>query len=79
MAVMSIRLWNNLKKQMTGNYKVSFVDYDEISDYALDAVVSMAEAGVISGMDTGEFAPKDNATRAQAAVIIYRLAVKYDD
>lgn len=78
-AVMSIRLWNVVEKQMTGNFRVSFTDLDEISDYALDAVTSMTEAGVISGMDTGEFAPKANATRAQAAVIIYRLAVKYDE
>ncbi len=78
-AVMSIRLWDAIGKQMTGNYKVSFTDLDEISEYALDAVTLMAEAGVVSGMETGEFAPKANATRAQAAVIIYRLAVKYDE
>ena len=42
-------------------------------------MTNLAEARIIRGMDTGEFAPLENATRAQAAVIIYGMAVKYDE
>lgn len=78
-AVMGVRLWNSIGKEMTGRYRASFTDFEKVSDYAIDAVTAMAEAGIVSGMDTGEFAPLENATRAQAAVIIYRMAVKYDE
>lgn len=78
-AVMCDRLWNSLAKGMTGPYRASFTDFEDISEYALEAVTNLAEAGIIRGMDTGEFAPLENATRAQAAVIIYGMAVKYDE
>ena len=78
-AVMCDRLWNSLGKEMTGPYRASFTDFEDISEYALEAVTNLAEARIIRGMDTGEFAPLENATRAQAAVIIYGMAVKYDE
>ncbi|MDO5396298.1 MAG: S-layer homology domain-containing protein [bacterium] len=52
--------------------KLEFIDSAEISDYAKESVAAMAEAGIISGSD-GKFAPKDFATRAQAAKIISML------
>ncbi len=78
-AVMGVRLWNSFGKEMTGKYKASFTDFETVAEYALDAVTAMAEAGVVNGTETGAFAPLDNATRAEAAVIIYRMAVKYDE
>lgn len=44
-----------------------------ISDYALGSVYAMKGIGVISGMEDNTFAPLDNATRAQTAVITDRL------
>ena len=44
-----------------------------ISDYAKDAVSYLAGAGIINGYDNGNFAPTDNATRAESAVLIYAL------
>ena len=77
--VMGMRLWNALNKEMAGRYRAEFTDLDEVSEYALDSVTAMAEAGVVNGFETGGFAPLANATRAEAAVIIYRMAVKYDE
>ena len=51
----------------------SFADSDEIAQYALEAVNSLAEAHVINGMDTDHFAPNGYATRAQAAKMVYEL------
>lgn len=48
-----------------------FADDSDISDYAKEAVYAVKGAGIISGMGENRFAPKNNATRAQAAKIIY--------
>ena len=45
-------------------------DRNNISDYALDAVVALAEAGIINGNENGEFAPQKCATRAETARLI---------
>ncbi|HHW00656.1 MAG TPA: S-layer homology domain-containing protein, partial [Clostridiaceae bacterium] len=52
---------------------VPFTDEAEISGYAKEAVAAIQKAGIIKGTGDGRFAPKNNATRAEAAVIIYRL------
>ena len=58
-------------------YSISaFEDFDSVSNYAKNAV-SFAEAnGIVKGMGDGNFHPKDSATRAEAAVIIYN-AIEY--
>ena len=43
-----------------------------ISDYAKDAVYAMYSENIISGYETGEFRPKNFATRAEAAVMLWR-------
>lgn len=55
---------------------VGFDDKIEISDYAKEAVGSLREAGIISGMENNMFRPKEKCTRAQVAYIIYK-AMKY--
>lgn len=51
----------------------TFADAADIADYAKEAVDSLATAGIINGMDEENFVPKANATRAQAARIIYMI------
>ncbi len=53
--------------------KIAFADSDTISDWAYDAVFELARAGVINGKGKDMFSPKMNATRAEAAVMLYRL------
>ncbi len=48
----------------------SFADDGEISDYAKTAVYTMKKNGVVNGIGDNRFAPKVNATRAEAAKII---------
>lgn len=50
-----------------------FEDYEMISDYALDGVVQMAELGIVKGDENGRIRPFDHTTRAEAAMIMYRL------
>lgn len=51
--------------------KVDFADADKIGAYAVDAVTTLQMGGIINGMTADTFAPAENATRAQAAKILY--------
>ena len=50
-----------------------FADKADISDWAVSFVARAFELGIIKGMSENEFKPLENATRAQAASMIYRL------
>ncbi|MBQ3462169.1 MAG: S-layer homology domain-containing protein, partial [Clostridia bacterium] len=52
----------------------SFSDRDEITDAFVNSVDAANVYGLINGMGDGTFAPKANLTRAQATVIITKLA-----
>jgi hypothetical protein len=51
---------------------VKFNDGSIVSDYAKNAVAVVAHRGIVKGSDN-KFMPKQNATREQVAVMIYRL------
>lgn len=61
---------------MTDEDKPDFSDAGEIGEYAVNAVGTLYNKGIVSGMGDGSFAPKDFATRAQAAQMIYKLISK---
>lgn len=50
-----------------------FTDSAEISDYAIDAVSALYNMGIISGYTDGSFGPKNNASRAEAAKMLYSV------
>ena len=56
--------------------KREFVDADSIEAYAKEAVMALSKAGIIVGNNNGSFLPKNNMTRAEAAVVFYRLLTK---
>ncbi|EOD01787.1 S8 family serine peptidase [Caldisalinibacter kiritimatiensis] len=58
--------------------ELTFEDKDEISEEALEAVAIAYNNGIIKGMTETTFAPKANATRAHAAVMIYRMLETLD-
>ncbi len=51
--------------------KIDFADAAQIGAYAAEAVTTLQMGGIINGMTADTFAPQDNATRAQAAKILY--------
>ncbi|MBD3919983.1 S-layer homology domain-containing protein [Paenibacillus sp. PR3] len=51
----------------------SFSDASTIHGWASDAVALTAQLGIMQGNPSGEFAPRDLATRAEATVVIGRL------
>ncbi len=54
--------------------EVSFEDFEQISDYAADAVKVMVGAGVMNGYDDNTIKPKGEITRAEAVAVIFRAA-----
>lgn len=52
---------------------VSFADHALIDDWAKDYVASASSMGLFSGDERNFFNPHNNATRAEAAAVIYRL------
>lgn len=53
--------------------KKEFADSSRIQDYAKEAVAVCQTAGIVDGMDEVNFAPRDSATRAQIAAVLYRF------
>lgn len=51
----------------------TFTDEGKIAEYAKDAVKRLSACGVVNGVGDGRFYPEGNATRAEAAKIIYEL------
>ena len=63
------RDWDNERR-----YPIfSFKDSDEIDEKYISYVVEAYDLNYIDGMEDGRFAPKENLTRAQAAVVMNNL------
>lgn len=54
-------------------YATDFLDSADIKYYAIDAIKFLQEADILSTMGTGYFEPEASFSRAEAAVIIYKL------
>jgi len=52
---------------------VSFTDSERISPWAAGAVNRIVASGVMGGYPEGDYKPQGNATRAEAATVIYKL------
>lgn len=63
----------------TKNPGIDFFDISNISNYAYKSIVTMQKAGIINGDNMGNFNPKDNIKRAEAAKIIYLLLNYHSD
>ncbi len=70
---MAVLLFRAGKMDPSDNEKDVFYDSNEISDYAKSAVFALYEKGIVLGDGDGTFAPLRNATRAEAAQMIYNM------
>ena len=75
MCVMAYNVLKALGREVA-NGEMVFADAAEISEYAKGPVSALNKAGVVNGVGNNKFNPKGNATRAEAAVIIYKV-LKY--
>lgn len=79
MAAMIVRALKQVEPN--GNYvagPLSFADQEQISEWAKEAVAISVNKELVKGLGNGLFGPKEKATRAQAAVIIYRMLESLD-
>jgi diketogulonate reductase-like aldo/keto reductase/flavodoxin len=69
---MATILWRYAGSPSDGTGGADFADASMISEWAVSAVNWMKSAGIISGKTDNRFAPNDNISRAEAAVMLYR-------
>ena len=53
--------------------ELNFTDNDNISGYAKESVLALSSSGIINGYEDGSFLPQANATRAEAAQLIFKV------
>jgi hypothetical protein len=74
MAIMLDNFSTNTSLALPGmNAGVSFTDSKLISPWAVDAVNKIVSSGIMGGYPEGDYKPQGNATRAEAATVIYKL------
>ncbi|MEG6567997.1 S-layer homology domain-containing protein [Thermoanaerobacterium saccharolyticum] len=77
MAAIAMRVYGKLaaynEEQIN---KTTFSDDNIISDWAKNAVANAVKQHIINGEPNNMFAPKGNATRAEAAAVLYNLLDK---
>ena len=74
MAVIASRILDRFGFEFDSKAFERFEDDSDVADYAKEAVLKMKQSGIINGVGNNSFAPKENATRAAAAKIIYGLS-----
>ncbi|OKP92552.1 1,4-beta-xylanase [Paenibacillus sp. P3E] len=73
MMVIAARALAAAGKKASGSRTLSvYSDADQISDYARESLASLVKYGIVNGKN-GKLAPGDALTRAEAAVIVYRI------
>lgn len=71
--IISNILENKFYKQENLEDLKKFKDFAEIATWAQESAALCLREKIISGVGEGKFAPRDNATRAQVATILYRI------
>jgi len=80
MMVMVARALELTKKvTITGTFNdiSRFNDASQVSDYAIESVATLVREGIIIGNPDNTINPKSYATRAETAVMLYRILNKY--
>ena len=74
MAVILYRYANSIGiNTNTSSNLDKYLDKEEISNWAVDALIWANSVGLINGMDDNKISPKESATRAQIATILMRF------
>lgn len=71
----AMNMLGELPTATTGNTVSNFSDAGQISDYALTAMKTFVESGIVSGSD-GKLNPSGMSNRAQMAQVLYNLLSK---
>ena len=69
--IMNAMKLSDMIDEDSSDTELDFTDGSDIADYAVQSVGYMSSHGILNGFEDGSFRPLDNATRAQAAYILY--------
>ena len=69
---MAFVLWRYAGAEAASGGVDRFTDEEAVASYAREAVAWATAGGIVSGVPDGRFAPQENVTRAQAAVMLQR-------
>lgn len=72
-AVMIMNAAKAMSVELPGTEDADFADESDIADYAKTAVHTLRGANIINGKDNNIFDPRGNATRAEAAKMIFEF------
>ncbi|WP_273701755.1 S-layer homology domain-containing protein [Tepidanaerobacter acetatoxydans] len=64
------------KEEKNGDVNTIFSDNNIISEWARDTVADAVKLDIVKGYKDNTFRPKNNATRAEAAAMLYRILEK---
>ena len=59
-----------LQMKTNQNQTISFIDAENVSDWAAGAVQAMAERGFVVGFEDGTFRPQESMTRASSVTVV---------
>jgi len=77
MAAVIMRVYGKLVEYREDNIgNTTFSDNNKISEWAKNAVANAVKLGIVKGYEDNTFRPKENATRAEAAAMLYRALEK---
>lgn len=58
---------------------LSFTDRGDVSSWAVESVGKAVASGVVKGLEDGSFAPHKQTSRAEFAVMLYRMLTQLDE
>jgi len=73
LVTMIVRALSYKKLKLETKTKVQFSDWNMVSEWAKESISQAVNAGIVKGKRNGQFAGGDVCTRAEAAVMIYRM------
>ncbi|RJG21319.1 S-layer homology domain-containing protein [Paenibacillus thiaminolyticus] len=65
-----------LEKPVNIEVDQTFSDRKKMAPLAIDSIMSCVDFGLLDGYPDGEYKPKQNMIRVEAAVVIHRLLFK---
>ena len=77
MAARTLKVSGKIKEYDSPDVLSEFIDANDISNYAKEAVATLVNEGIILGSGNNRIAPKEKATRAEVAVVLNKIYNKY--
>jgi len=75
-ALKAAEVWESNTTASSPSALDSYTDYNQISNYAANDIAALVSAGLIKGDSQQQLTPTAHSTRAEAAMLIYRIMMQ---